>query len=84
MGLCGRTYMPVSSRYRKYNYSAKGQARRKLYETGHPDRFARTLEYERERRHGIQERAGCHLETSTFYPGYRLLQSLGEAEVIEI
>ena len=75
--------MPVSEDTR-YNYSAKGQARRKRYEEEHPDRYSRSPEYQRERYHRTQDEAGCHSHTAIFYPAIRLIRSLEGAEVVEI
>jgi len=78
--------MPVSKKFRKYNYSEKGQARRQRYEGEHPGRNAERVAvgYYNDRYHKLQDEAGCHKSISTFYTGYRLLQSLTDAEVIEI
>ena len=76
--------MPVSNKYRKYNNSSKGQARRKRYEEKHPSRFVHTAEYQRERYHRLQDTAGCHSSIRIFYPGLKLIEALKEAEVIEI
>ena len=41
-------------------------------------------DYQRRRYKEIQDEAGCHMEVRIFYPGFRLLKALTEAEVIEI
>ena len=41
-------------------------------------------EYKRRKYHEIQEAAGCHMSVVDFYPGYRIIKALENAEVIEI
>ena len=41
-------------------------------------------EYERERYHRIQDEAGCHSKIGTFYPAYRFLKALENAEIVEV
>lgn len=39
---------------------------------------------ERERYHRIQDEAGCHWGVRSFYPAYRFLKALENAEIVEV
>lgn len=66
------------------------QSKQERYKEKHPDRIkASNHEYaasghRRERYHKIQDEAGCHMRVQDFCPGYRLIQSLTNAEVVKI
>jgi len=68
--------------YRRYNSSAKGQARRRHYEESHPHR--KTAKYFRDSYHELQELIGTHHDPGVILPAHRLLKALETAEVVEI
>ena len=80
MEQCGKIYMVQFDRYWRYNHSPKGLARWRKSEQGRGSR----ADYKRERYHRIQEEAGCYWDIQDFYPAYRLLKALEDAEVVEV
>lgn len=86
--------MPASStKFDRYNHSAKGIARRDRHHQ--TERYRATNErfyanhggqaaYWVNWYHRVQDEAGCHMLVAEFYPGYRFLQALVTAEVVEV
>lgn len=74
----------------RYNHSVKGLARYRRYMERHPDRVKASHHkhalsgHRREYYHRIQDEAGCHCHIDVFSPGFRLLQGLADASVVEI
>lgn len=62
-----------------YYYTPQHQNWLKLY-----IQSGRKAKTGREWYHRIQEEAGCHMRVNDFYPGFRLLKALMEAEIVEI
>lgn len=85
--------MPVSDRYYRYNHSLKGIRRRERhwrtekYRVGQERFYANhngESAYRKNRYHGIQDGAGCHMCIADFYPAYCFLQALVSAKVVEV
>ena len=93
MALCVRTFIVPFDRHFRYNLSAKGQARTKRYDDSEKGKLRHEKfyanhggkrAYDMERHYRIQNEAGCHAHPNTFYPGYRFINALTNAEVVEI
>lgn len=51
------------------------------YKKEHREQFTKI---ERNYYHKIQDEAGCHMRPRDFYPGYRVLKALQDAEVVRV
>ena len=71
---------------RRYDHSVLGRARsRKFLGAGAKKRFYRNHpNYIKELYHRRQDEFGCHNEVEDFYPAYRMIKALQEAETVEI
>jgi hypothetical protein len=92
-GQFARICTQAFDKHDKYNHSAKGRARLKRYDESekgiarHERFYARhggKRAYDMGRYYRIQSEAGCHSHIDSFYPAYRFIKSLENAEVIEI
>ena len=81
------------TKFDRYNHSPKGYARNVRYNKSEKRKvkcqqfYARHggwAAYQRERYHRKQEEAGCHKGVRDFYPVFLFLQSLADAEVVEV
>ena len=94
MEQCVRTFMPqFNTKFDRYNHSLKGTARNDRHRQ--TETYKATLErfyanhggkatYWNNWYHSVQDEAGCHIHTRDFYPAYRLIESLKNAEIVEI
>ena len=82
----GKTSTQVSSRFARYNASARGQARRRRYEDKHPNRGRERIDagYFRDYYHRKKEETGYHGDARDMLPGFRVKEALLGAEVVEI
>ena len=79
--------MPLFDRFWIYNRSEEGKARNKRQDIKRrlsPVIKRLRANNERERYHRIQDNVGCYSNIREFFPGYKLIESLETAEVIEI
>lgn len=79
--------MPPFDRFWRYNRSEEGKARNKRQDIKRrlsPVIKRLRADNERERYHRIQDNAGYYSRTRDFFPGYKLIESLETAEVVEI